>query len=73
MLCTGRVNVRREFSQFVSDHILGYRDIIVLLAVVDLELQANKIRQDGSRARLCLDRGLSFAGLRSCNGEALYV
>lgn len=63
------VDVRRKFSQLVSDHVLGYCDIIVLLAVVHLELQANKVRQDGRRARLRLDWGLSLASLCARNGE----
>ena len=36
--------VRREFSQLATDHVLRYCDIIVLLAVVNLELQANEVR-----------------------------
>jgi hypothetical protein len=65
--------VRRKFSQLVTDHILRYGDIIVLLAIVDLELQTHEVREDSRRARLRLDGGLSFASLRSRNGEALGV
>lgn len=65
--------VRRKFSQLVSDHVLGYCDIIILLAVVDLELEANKVRQDSRRAGLCLDRSLSFAGLCSRDRETGYA
>lgn len=63
--------VRCKFSQLVADHVLCYRDIIVLLAVVDLKLQADEIRENGSGACLRLDRDLSFTGLRSRNREAL--
>ena len=62
-------DIRRKFSQLVSNHVLRYCDIVVLLSVVDLELEAYKIRQDGRRARLRPDRGLFFAGLRSRNGK----
>lgn len=64
-------DVRREFSQLVTDHILRYRDIIVLLSIVDLEPEPDEIRKDRSRARLRLDWGLSFTGPHSCNGEAV--
>lgn len=66
-------NVRRKFSQLVSDHVFRYGDIIVLLPVVDLKLQADEVGQNRSGARLRLDRGLAFTGLNSCNREALYV
>ena len=65
--------VRRKFSQLVTDHVLRYCDIIVFLAIVDLELQTHEVWEDSRGARLCLDGRLSFAGLRSRNGEALYV
>lgn len=71
--CIEKVYVRRKLSQFVSNHVLRYCDIIVLLAVVDLELQTDKVWQDCSGACLCLDGSLSLTGLHSCNGEALDV
>lgn len=67
------VDVRRKFSQLVPNHVLCYCDIIVLLAVVDLELQADKVGQDGGGACLRLDRGLSLASLCAHNGETLNV
>lgn len=67
--CVSYEDIRRKLSQLVADHVLRYCDIVVLLSVVDLEFEANKIRQDGRRARLCPDWGLFFAGLRSRNGK----
>ena len=67
--CVRCEDIRRKFSQLVSDHVLRYCDIVVLLSVVDLEFEANKVRQDGCRARLCPDRSLLFADLRSRNGK----
>jgi len=37
-------DVRRKFSQLVSDHIFGYRNVHVAFAIVDLELQPDKVR-----------------------------
>lgn len=72
-MCTAGVNVRRKFSQLVTDHVFGNCNIVVLPAVVDLELQAHKVRQDGRRACLRLDRDLSLAGFRAPNGETLDI
>jgi hypothetical protein len=40
----------------MSDHVFGYGDVLVVLAIVDLELEAHKVGQYGRRARLRLDR-----------------
>lgn len=44
-------------------HVLCDRYIVIYLPVVYLKLQAHKIRQDGSRACLSLDRNDALAGL----------
>src|SRR5258705_948110 len=38
---------RREFSEFVTDHLLGHQHRDMLLAVVDAERQPDELRQDG--------------------------
>src|SRR5215831_2855684 len=38
---------RREFSELVTDHLLGHHHRDVLLAVVDAEGQPDELRQDG--------------------------
>jgi hypothetical protein len=64
------IDVRRKFSKLASYHVLGYGKIEVVLPVVYLELQADKIWQYRSRARLCLDRRRPFARLLLYYGEA---
>lgn len=54
--CPGRESyLRSELSELVSHHILRYRDIVVHLSVMHLELQADKVWQDGGGAGLCAD------------------
>jgi len=60
---------RRKLSQLVSHHLLGDQDLQVVLAIVDLELQADEVGKDRGGARLRLDRGNPLAGLRPYNGE----
>src|SRR4029077_636036 len=38
---------RREFSEFVTDHVLGHHHRNVLLAVVDAEREPDELLQDG--------------------------
>ena len=57
----------------MADHILGDSDIVVDLAVVDLEDQTDKVGQDGGTACLCLDRRGTLAGLGSNNGQSVYL
>jgi hypothetical protein len=56
----------------VTDHILSDSDIVVDLAVVDLEDQADKVGQDGGTACLCLDRRGTLAGLGSNDGQSVF-
>src|SRR5690606_36608228 len=58
-LLVGRMPVagagRRELAELVDDHVLGGRDRHVLVAVMDAEGQAYKLRHDGRAARPDLD------------------
>lgn len=47
----------------MADHILRDGHLVVDLAVVDLEAQANECGQDGGGTGLCADRGDVLAGL----------
>lgn len=64
-----REDSRRKLSQFVSYHILCYSDIRVVLAVVYLEDQADKVGQNRRCACLRLDRRRSLTGLWSHNWQ----
>jgi hypothetical protein len=46
----------------VPDHLLGYRDLVVYLAIVDVESEAYKVRQDGGGAGLGTDRARPLTG-----------
>lgn len=63
--------VRRELPELVSDHLLGDGEVVVDLAVVDLEPQADKVGKDGGGAGLSLDRRRLLARGRSDNGQAV--
>lgn len=54
----------------MADHLLSDGEVVVLLAVVDLELEAHKVRKDGSGARLRLDRFRFHAGDYADDGKA---
>lgn len=56
----------------MTDHILGDSDIVVDLAVVNLENQADKVGQDGGTACLRLDRRGTLAGLWADDGQTVY-
>lgn len=47
-----KLNLRRELSQFVSDHILRNRHMGVVSTIVNLELQPHKVGQDRRRSGL---------------------
>lgn len=47
-----RENLRAEFAQLMSHHILRDRDIVVHLSIMHLELQPHEVRQDRRRALL---------------------
>lgn len=50
------VYVRDIFAELSADHLLGDQDILVLLAIVNSEAQADKVGQDGSSSLLGADR-----------------
>src|SRR3546814_2187703 len=52
----GEVAGRGEFAQLVTHHVLVHRDRHMLAAVIDVERQADELRQDGGTARPGLDR-----------------
>lgn len=53
------VDVRSKLAELVAHHLFRDLDVEVVLAVVDLELEAHEAGQDGSSARLRSD-GLGF-------------
>lgn len=64
---------RRELSKLVADHVLSDPDIVVNLAVVDLEDQADEVGQDGGTTGLCLDRRGALAVLGAHNGQSIIL
>ena len=48
--------LRRKLSKLMADHVLRYPNIIVALAIVNLENEAHEVRQDRCSAGLRLDR-----------------
>ena len=64
------VDLRRKFTQLVPYHILGDSDIVVDLAVVDLENEADKVRQNCCAACLGLDWRCSLAWFWSHDRKA---
>jgi len=50
----------RELTQFMSDHIFGDKNRHVLLAVMDCNGQADKLRKDGGTTDQVLIGRLSF-------------
>lgn len=61
--------LRRELSQLVSNHILRYPHINVLLSIVHLKDQAHEVGQDCCAPGLCLDGRCSFTGFCSYDGK----
>ena len=51
------VDVRNIFPKLAADHLLSNLDLLVFLAVVDGEAQADEVGQDGSGSLLGSDRG----------------
>lgn len=49
-------NVRCKFSQLVSNHVFCNCNVEIVLPVVDLKFEADKVWQDGGRPCLCFDR-----------------
>ena len=50
---------RREFAEFVADHVLGHHDWNVLHAIVDAEGETDELRQDGRASRPDLNHFLT--------------
>lgn len=55
----------------MADHVLGYADIVVDLAIVHLEDETDKVGQDGRTSGLRLDRRRALAWLRSNDRKAM--
>src|SRR3546814_3222257 len=57
-VCSSDLEVARgrELTELVTDHLFGDRDRNELLSIVDVERQADELRQDGAAARPGLDR-----------------
>lgn len=70
---TGKMDrdVRRELAELVADHLLGDLEVVVFLAVVHLEPEADETRQDGGGAGLRADRLDFFAWEVAYDGEAV--
>lgn len=52
----GKGDLRSKLPELMSHHILRNRHIVVHLSIVDLELQADEVWEDGRGAGLCADR-----------------
>jgi hypothetical protein len=64
--------LRRKFTQLVPHHVFRYRHLQIVLAIVNLKLEAYKVGQDGRRAGLCSDGGDFVIGsLGPYNGETV--
>ena len=57
----------------MPDHVLGDGDVVVDLAVVDRELEADEVGQDCRGARLRADRAYPFAGRRAHDRESVFI
>lgn len=66
-------NVRREFSQLVTDHVFRNRHVNVRLAVVNLELEADKVGQDRGGTGLRPDGHNLLSGSGAHDGETICV
>src|SRR4051794_22632220 len=75
-LLVGRMTVigtgRCEFAELVADHVFGHRDRNVLVAIVDAEHDADKLRQNGRAAAPDLDHVVA-AGLTGLLGLLEHV
>lgn len=63
------MDIRRKLAKLVTDHILSDGHLIVRFAVVDHELEPDKVGQDDGGPCLCLDRRNALAGFRPDDGE----
>lgn len=55
----------------MTNHLLSNGQINIILAVVDLELEADKVGQDGGGPGLGADGGDLLAGLGAHDGETI--
>ena len=62
-------NLRRKLPKLVADHLLRDGHVVIHLAVVHLELQADEVRQNGRGPRLRPDRWDLLSWGWACDGE----
>ena len=67
------MNIRREFTKLVSDHVFSYRHLVVDLAIVHGELEADEAGEDRGGSRLGLDGFGPLAGLGADDWETVEV
>lgn len=48
--------IRNVFTQFPTNHLLSYLDLLVRLPIVNGEAQTHEVRQDGCRSLLGANR-----------------
>jgi len=65
-----RIDLRRELSKFVPDHVLRHRELVINFPIMHLKLQADEVRQDGCGARLSFYRNKLLAYLRPYDWKA---
>lgn len=65
-----RINILRKLAQFMSHHVLGDSHVVVDLAIVYLELETDKVGEDGGRSCLGSDGGDLLAWLGANDGKA---
>lgn len=63
--------LRRKLSKLMPHHLLGDSQVNVVLAVVYLELEADKVGQDGGGPGLGADGSDLLAGLGALDGESV--
>ncbi len=63
-----QIDLLRELPKLVSDHVLRYAHIVVDLAVVDLEDEADEVRENRCASSLGFNRRNPIAWLRSYDG-----
>ena len=67
------VHLRRKFSKLMSYHFFRYCDIEIILSIVNLKFETNKVWQDRCGASLGLDGYNLGACFRSDDREACAV
>lgn len=64
------VDLHGELSELMTDHVLGDADIVIYLAIVDLEYEPNKVWKNRGASRLSLDGRHSLTRLRTHDWQA---